>query len=267
MCKPAQRQATLFCCVHRNTFPMVWSQADHLVCGMKWNIQCAADSHRQRSSLVPKLWDRKHLVSLGWPLSMSAGCRGFKVDLQVPSKKRQLWMWQEVLLSGTWLPPRKSDEIKGIENISDRLHPYRDAASSAYSVLAWLEIALDCFYTQYWKSGFNLMLNIVPIKNTFAAPWYCCTHFYWSFMVLMRLSDEKLIKRWKCGTHLNWHGWWLIPDLSVCSKHKQAFPKNYIFPFLSFWPPPPSPPSLNLSWDYASCLLEAQTALNLLTYT
>lgn len=130
---------------------------------------------------------------------------GLELTYKSPLRKdSQLWMWQEALLSAAWLPPRKSNQIKGIENISDWLHPCRDTASSAYSVLAWLEIALDCFCTQYWKSGFNLMLNIVPKKNTFAATWYCWTHFYWSFIV--RLSDETLIKRWKCGTYfkLTW---------------------------------------------------------------
>lgn len=94
MCKPAQRQATLFCSVHRNTFPMVWSQADHLVFGMKWNIQCAAARTAiGRGPLLHPGCGTGNILGLasvlGWPLSMFAGCRGFKVDLQVPSKKRQ----------------------------------------------------------------------------------------------------------------------------------------------------------------------------------
>lgn len=169
MCKPAQRHATLFCSVRRNTIPMVWSQADHLVFGMKWNIQYTlARTAFGRGPLLHSgidtgkiLWDRTGLCP-----SLQV-VEGSKLTYKSPLRKdSQLWMWLEALLSGTWLPPRKSNEIKGIENISDQLHPCWGAASSAYSALAWLEIALDCFYRQYWKSGLNLMLNIVPIKNT-----------------------------------------------------------------------------------------------------
>lgn len=71
---------------------------------------------------------------------------GSELTYKSPLRKhRQLWIWQEVMLSDEQLPPRKSNEIKGIENISDRLHPCRDAASSAHSVLARLEIAPIAF--------------------------------------------------------------------------------------------------------------------------
>lgn len=168
MSKPAQRYAALFCSVHRNTIPMVWSQADHLVFGIKWNIQCAAAwTAIGRGPLLRSGSETGNILSAWAGLCPSLQVvEGSELTYKSPLRKdSQLWMWQEALLSGAWLPPRKSNEIKGIENISDWLHPCRDAASSAYSVLAWLEIALDCFYMQYWKSGFNLMLNIVPIKN------------------------------------------------------------------------------------------------------
>lgn len=45
--------------------------------------------HRQKSSLAPRQCDQKRLVSLGWPLSKAAGCRGFRVVLQVPSERTQ----------------------------------------------------------------------------------------------------------------------------------------------------------------------------------
>lgn len=56
---------------------------------MEYPVPSGTDSHWQGSSLVPKQWDRKHLVSLGWSLSKSTGYRGIQV-------------------------------LQGIENISDR---------------------------------------------------------------------------------------------------------------------------------------------------
>lgn len=104
--------------IHRNTLSVVWSQSG------------------QKSSLAPQQCDQKRLVSLGWPLSKSAGCRGFRVVLQVPSERTQPVMDIE-----------RDDAIRHMAPFEKIKYEHlRIATSNAHSVVARLGITIDCFY-------------------------------------------------------------------------------------------------------------------------
>lgn len=146
--------------IRSNTFSMVSSQSDHFFLWdkMEYLFGSSADSHRQRSFLAPRQWDRKCLVSLGWPLYKSAVCRGFRVDLQVPSEKTQpvVDMGRGDAIRHT----APSEKIKWDQR--NRGH-FRLAASlqgrntkcSFTASLAW-----NCLWLllrTHWKSEFNLV--------------------------------------------------------------------------------------------------------------
>lgn len=136
--------------IHSNTFSMVSSQSDHFFFGINWNIYLAAvrTAIGRGPFLLPGSETGNVLSALAGLCTSLLFGEGSELTYKSPLRKHsQLWIWEEVMLSDTRLPLRKSNEIKGIEDISDWLHLCRDVTPSAHSVLAWLEIAYDCFCT------------------------------------------------------------------------------------------------------------------------
>ena len=74
------------------------------------------------TTVVPEAWaegDRQQMR----PLTNSSGHEGYSEEISKPPPPGEhhgrAWPWQAPVLSNTQLPLRESDEIKGMENISD----------------------------------------------------------------------------------------------------------------------------------------------------
>lgn len=165
--------------IHRNTLSVVRSQSG------------------QKSALAPQQCDQKRLVSLGWPLSMSAGCRGFRVVLQVPSERTQPVMDIE-----------RGDAIRHMAPFEKIKYEHLRTAASLQGCNIKCPFSGSSTWNHHWlflhiscnSSGYTMISN-VPINNTNAGTWLIllCAHllkFYGASETLFFRKQE-----WKSTTN------------------------------------------------------------------
>lgn len=123
---------------HRNTLSVVWIQSDQSVFGIKWNIQlAAAQTAIGRGPLLLPGSVTRNVLS-GWA--------GFCPSLLVVEGSEL--SYKSPLRTQSVMDIEKGDAIRNMAPFKKIKweHLRMATSSSSHSMLAWLGVAIDCFY-------------------------------------------------------------------------------------------------------------------------